>query len=1379
MKTFTHSFLLFFVILLTVSSLSAQSVVSVNQYTGAAQATIPLWTVSSGQLGVPVMLGYSSNGIRVDQGSGSAGVGWQISAGGQITREVRDLPDDVSNNSTVSTSHYGWIHGGAVKVNAFVAAQGAFPNFDPSAYPLLSDFGGENELDDMYDMEPDVFRVSVPGHLSATFTLNEQGDPVLLDNQQLSISYVKDSFDSLILSFDVLTPGETRYRFEKHIEVETSIPDEATFVDLSNYRRLYYTHKGGQRYTTSWSLREINTPSGDEVNFLYGFGHNIYFDDGNSQETSARDTTDMEIFYYDVDSASYQKEHHFSLAKSYTFSGHLSAIDTKWERLTIDKNGIILPYGEYELRYPIITGVQVLDKRTSDTHVYYDFSYLAVESNDTTTNYSDLYLSRLKFSNNGSSGYYQFNYQGVSSTNKLVDRDSPDTDPYGFYSPRSVDLSIRKHHLFAEESGLNKVRFSPFIGDAGSYEFTSGFDSERPTVARVAVGSLQRVRLPLGGEERVSYELNRYHDSFSGNDEYGGGIRVKSIRVSDGTDPSRDVVLNYRYLQENGASSGVLMYKPTFYQLHPYQYLPLGAHNYYPDFSSNLSAAEALRKQISFSSFDLSEKHYPGYSVAYERTTVQKSGFGSTTTTFDIGRSAWNTYEVLQGGMRFSPDASASQTFLTGLTTADYLPFNHSMIYRFNGKPLEVVQKDEGGLIVSKVSYEYDTIGTSISVYGLKAEQMKVKASVDGVVDAYRWGYYQMEHGINEVTSRTVSQTYDPSDVTKFNEVTSEQTFDDLGRVMSSKTTDQESRVYRSYFQYPDAFNPSLSFEQQSPEIQAISMLQARGQIFQPIETYQTLEIGGTEHTIGGEMSVWSYDTLSNSIYPITSFMLEIGDPVTDFVASTLQETTTAEIQRDGRYEQMGTILSRNQYGGVISSISRTNDRSFRTYSNKGKYVSGVFGGAIDEEVVFDDFDSRSVDLVDYPTPVGVDPAVDGRVYGVGRRLSQGKIYYNFIPKETEYFFSCWIKSSTSETVTVKVMKGDTEIASVPLVVSGSGSWEYYSAPVSVSSDEQYIELSSSGEVSIDEVAFYPEDVSFSYTHLGTNGKKLAETQKGRTTYYEYDVSGDLRLIRDHELNIVQTYDYKQTLDSDTLTVSGSFIGKRSLRDEANVPIQFYVDGAEGCFSFKWNVLTQSAYESNSASLLDFSSPTGTSISNEYSHTFPDQGKYFIAVQMSCNGQDRFFERSIYIEEAPIVVNSFCFDRLTQINLNASDESTYKSGCSDTRIEHTLQLKLDIDASPNANYQIEWYDGYSSNNSSTGQMVNPPTYLVSSADGSFIPRDPVIGSGESISVPNYYDRWFQYKIVQYFVDAEGNQQYKRIEGPKVFFDAFYGSTVQN
>lgn len=60
---------------------------------------VPIYTLQGKELKVPIGLQYTSNGIKLDEIAGVAGLGWRLSAGGCITRTVMDMPDEFTSFS--------------------------------------------------------------------------------------------------------------------------------------------------------------------------------------------------------------------------------------------------------------------------------------------------------------------------------------------------------------------------------------------------------------------------------------------------------------------------------------------------------------------------------------------------------------------------------------------------------------------------------------------------------------------------------------------------------------------------------------------------------------------------------------------------------------------------------------------------------------------------------------------------------------------------------------------------------------------------------------------------------------------------------------------------------------------------------------------------------------------------------------------------------------------------------------------------------------------------------------------------------------------------------------------------------------------------------
>jgi len=66
--------------------------VSIN--TGIPSISVPLYTIQSGEISVPVSFNYHGSGIKVMDRASSVGLGWALNAGGDIARVVQGIEDE-------------------------------------------------------------------------------------------------------------------------------------------------------------------------------------------------------------------------------------------------------------------------------------------------------------------------------------------------------------------------------------------------------------------------------------------------------------------------------------------------------------------------------------------------------------------------------------------------------------------------------------------------------------------------------------------------------------------------------------------------------------------------------------------------------------------------------------------------------------------------------------------------------------------------------------------------------------------------------------------------------------------------------------------------------------------------------------------------------------------------------------------------------------------------------------------------------------------------------------------------------------------------------------------------------------------------------------
>ena len=107
---------------------------------GLVDVSIPLYTVQSRTLSLPIFLSYDSGGVRVEDISGPVGLGWTLEAGGVITRTVNGRADEDDS---------GWI---------------VRPDDDPTSPTYQNDTYLKNVAEGGADSSADLYSFNFCGH---------------------------------------------------------------------------------------------------------------------------------------------------------------------------------------------------------------------------------------------------------------------------------------------------------------------------------------------------------------------------------------------------------------------------------------------------------------------------------------------------------------------------------------------------------------------------------------------------------------------------------------------------------------------------------------------------------------------------------------------------------------------------------------------------------------------------------------------------------------------------------------------------------------------------------------------------------------------------------------------------------------------------------------------------------------------------------------------------------------------------------------------------------------------------------------------------------------------------------------------------------------
>ncbi|MDY8137072.1 hypothetical protein [Aquimarina sp. 2201CG5-10] len=441
------------------ASLAQYVEVPVSHYTGLPTINIPLYTLKSGSIEVPIGLSYHARGIKVEQIASNYGIGWSLNAGGAVTRQTRGRADDQSKGY-LGQSHY----------------DGFFDldddNTRKSAYQ--ADLNGD------FDRDPDLFMFNFLGFSGKFIYDRDTNQPILQTYDDIQVETVGDPA-SQIQGFIITDTNGTKYYFGKSKDGSSIARDSDHTV--TNYT---YTYNGlnssaatPSNKFTSWYLMEIIDLLGRTINFTY---------ESESPSLAYSTTYRKSQEVAELSGNGFVKTAYFS--KTRIYQKKLSTI--------------IFDLGEVNFDYSFVredlnnstalSNIEILNKQNQRIKKYV-FDYFHTESEDGSTNMIyDLYQFEPKArkrlflnsiteqgTNNELLTPFKFTYDPIVLPNRF----STSHDKWGYYN------------------GKNNGEFAVFS------ENTDEIAGRSVDVLKMQAGLLKKIEYPTGGWSTYEYESNR------------------------------------------------------------------------------------------------------------------------------------------------------------------------------------------------------------------------------------------------------------------------------------------------------------------------------------------------------------------------------------------------------------------------------------------------------------------------------------------------------------------------------------------------------------------------------------------------------------------------------------------------------------------------------------------------------------------------------------------------------------------------------------------------------------------------------------------------------------------------------------------------------
>lgn len=433
----------------------------ISPFTGQPNISIPVCEVKGKSLSVPISLSYTAtSGIRINEMAGKTGLGWLLSAGGEITREVRGKPDE----------------GCCGAIGLFNTSNGSYQTYKneimnntPAGFNYM-----QNAAKGFLDLEPDMFYFSMAG-LSGKFIYDiSTGSFICTQLEPYKVTY-----SNTANNWTIIDPEGNIYLFDDRVRTTTR-----------QYCNYVSPVGSGDQITTSWKLTKIlNADKTDSILITYESNSYTYFTEGSSikyqlvpqQLTTPRPP--MNCFNEDYISGKEQISKICSIKDTVVFQyAYSQREDLLGQQRAIEK--ILYSNGE-----PSAKAIFKLD--------YDYYSRYPVSGINSPQIYTDdkksLRLNQLTNFGNSESNANPLKWIFTYNPRPLPQRLSYIQDFWGYYNNNSVTNTLVPREVWPYVNGI------PVYSD-GADRFTD--------TTNIKAGILEKIQFPTGGTITFDYESN-------------------------------------------------------------------------------------------------------------------------------------------------------------------------------------------------------------------------------------------------------------------------------------------------------------------------------------------------------------------------------------------------------------------------------------------------------------------------------------------------------------------------------------------------------------------------------------------------------------------------------------------------------------------------------------------------------------------------------------------------------------------------------------------------------------------------------------------------------------------------------------------------------
>ncbi len=466
----------------TASELGIYGTYPVNLASGLPNIEIPLYTVVSGDIQIPIKLKYHASGIKVNQVPSWVGLGWALDTGGLISLETRDTPDELEPNPYTLPD-----------ITALTNTIGANP-YDFQVPDVLNA--------EKYSRVKDAYQISLPT-VNGTFFLNSDNDG------EVTTKFPPDQFKIYRHKVvNVHNPYLYKIIDKQGLQYE--------FVDYEQSQLNKPTSDGGTHihntpYKSTWLLNKISNTKGDVLTYNYGTQYtNFSSGESHSQKyTYSKGRNGSEIF-----ETSQMFGWTSNSSTSLTFANKLQEIN--------------FPNG----RARFITGSNTQYAGGDGVNGFY-LDKIIIERGDAVSGYTEIKTIHFEYSTTGD----PTNYLGVDKYRFKLDRvyetygsNEKEVISLEYASVQLPDLRSFSMDYFGNFNGKTNLNLIPkrdiIVQNLGTF-YQVGAADRSIDLVKMQAGMLTKIKYPTKGYTTFTYEPNSF---------YGKNIFLKDETVTETMD---------------------------------------------------------------------------------------------------------------------------------------------------------------------------------------------------------------------------------------------------------------------------------------------------------------------------------------------------------------------------------------------------------------------------------------------------------------------------------------------------------------------------------------------------------------------------------------------------------------------------------------------------------------------------------------------------------------------------------------------------------------------------------------------------------------------------------------------------------------------------